>query len=107
MSDNPQDKPLQADVPEADRVLTESAYAELRKLNEYTLHGVRVVKRSNLGPMTVHSTGSSEASPLPDSRNSPEVEKEIVEKYLDSLKAGVEKAVREQAEGKWGVKKKE
>ena len=75
-------------------------------LRTRTLNGVKVVRRSNLGPITVHSTGSSEASPLPDSRNSPEVEKEIVEKYQESLKAGVEMAVREQAEGKWGLKKK-
>jgi len=86
---------------------SKSTYEQLRNMNEYILNGVRFVKRSNLGPITIHSTGSSEASPLPDSRNSPEVEREIVKKYLESLKAGAEKAVREQAEGKWGLKKKE
>jgi hypothetical protein len=77
-----------------------------QNLRTRTLNGVTFVRRSNLGPITVHSSGSSEASPLPDSRNSPEVEQEIVKKYLESLKAGAERAVLEHTEGKWGLKKK-
>jgi hypothetical protein len=41
---------------------SESTYAELRKLKKFTMNGVTIVKRSNLGPITVHSTGSSDTS---------------------------------------------
>jgi hypothetical protein len=42
-----------------------------------------------------------------DSRIPDDEAQAIVDKYVESLKAGAEKAVREQAEGKWGLKKKE
>jgi hypothetical protein len=93
MSDDPQGKPLQTDAPETDRVLTESAYAELRKLNEYILNGVRFVKRSNRGPITIHSTASQEVNQIQpfDSRIPDEEAQAIIDKYMENLKADAEK----------------
>jgi hypothetical protein len=92
MSDDPQDKPFQADATSAERVLTESTYAELRKLKEYTLNGVRVVKRSNLGPITTYSTGSHDSDPRSEKLIPLEESKAIADAYLESLVAGSKNA---------------
>ena len=58
MSDDTKDTQKQVEATNPEKPLSASTYEELRKLNEFTLHGVKFVTRSNLGPITVHSTGS-------------------------------------------------
>ena len=62
MSDNPKDTQNGAEARNPETQPSQSTYDELRKLSEYTLNGVKVVRRSNLGPITVHSTGPSDTS---------------------------------------------
>jgi hypothetical protein len=80
----------------AEKQPSQSTYEELRSSSEFTLNGVKVVRRSNLGPITVHSSGPAEDAKPSDSRISDELGKAIMDKYVESLKAGIEKATREQ-----------
>jgi hypothetical protein len=57
------------------------------------LNGVTFVRRSNLGPTTVHATGPSEDTKPFDSRIPQEEAQEIIDRYVASLKAGIPRAV--------------
>jgi hypothetical protein len=65
-----------------------------------TLNGVTFVRRSNLGPITVHSSGSAEDTKPFDSLIPLEQAEAIMEKYLENLKENAQAFVDSQQKGK-------
>lgn len=62
MSDDIQDVQSQPDAAAPQELQPQNVHAVLKNLRRETHSGVRFSKLSNLGPLTVHTTGSSDKS---------------------------------------------
>ena len=62
MSDNSKDTQNQAEAENPEKPQPQNTSGASQSLRTRTLNGVTFVRRSSLGPMTVHPTGSSDTS---------------------------------------------